>query len=100
MEYRIVRQVLGSKAFIPITEKEYQDIQTAKEGLVESLYLEEKYDLVLENFYEYEMELLRLSTHQMLFTNLSYSKFQNEINSVNRRIINLLSACLSSLHRS
>ena len=93
MEYRIVRQVLGNQTFIPITEKEYQDIQIAKEGLVESLFLEEKFDIVLENFYEYEMELLQLSTHQMLFRNLNYSKFQKEINSVNRRIINLLSAC-------
>lgn len=39
------------------------------------------------------MELLRLSTRQMLFRDFSYSKFQNEINSVNRRIVNLLSAC-------
>ncbi len=93
LEYRLVRQVLSSQTFVPISKNEYQDILVAKEGLMESLYLEEKFDIVLENFYEYEVELLRLSTHQMLFSNLSYSKFHNEINLINRRIVNLLSAC-------
>lgn len=93
MEYRILRQVLGSPIFLPISESEYRAIAIAKDGLVNSLYLEEKFDIVLENFYEYEMELLELSTRHMLFRNESYSKFHNEINSINRRIINLLSAC-------
>lgn len=100
MEYRIVRQVLGSRVYVSISESEYREIAIAKDGLVESLSLEEKFDIVLENFYEYEMELLRLSTHQMLFRNLSYSKFHNEINLVNRRIINLLSSCRLYINHS
>ena len=50
MRYGISKGVAG---FIEIDEAEYKLIKRAKENLYEALFLEEKLDLVTENYYEY-----------------------------------------------
>jgi hypothetical protein len=93
MKYGITKLVLGYSPFIAITEDEYKAIKASREFLFEALYLEQKLDLVTENFIEYEMILLSYSARQMMFPYLNYMRLQNEINNINRRIVNLLSAC-------
>jgi hypothetical protein len=92
MRYGITQQVLTSPGLVEISEQEYNNISLARKGLFEALYLEEKFDLVTENYFEYEKEILSSSTRFMVFGNQDYEWIQNERNLISRRIINLLSA--------
>ena len=92
MSFALTKTVLGYKLFIDISEEEYQAISNAKKNLLDALYLEEKLDIVIENYLEFEMELLASSTRQMVNRGQNYFWFQEEINKLNRRVVNLLSA--------
>lgn len=93
MKYGITKLVLGNSPFIEITEDEYKALKIARDFLFEALYLEQKFDLVTEDFIEYEMTLLSYAANHMMFSNLDYIRLQNEVNNINRRLVNLLSAC-------
>ena len=58
MEYGLKRLVLGSKAFVPISGNEYCAISEAQAGLFEAVFVEEKIDLVVENYLELETSFL------------------------------------------
>ena len=75
-----------------ISEQEYQAISLARRNLFEALFLEEKFDIVIENYYEYETELLSSASRFMLFGDLDPSQIQRERVLISRRIVNLLSA--------
>ena len=92
MKHGITQLVWTSPGLVGISEQEYRSISLARKNLFEALFLEEKFDLVTENYFEYETELLSLSTRFMVFGNQDYERMQSEMNLVNRRIINLLSA--------
>ncbi|MEQ1775014.1 MAG: hypothetical protein ABL891_14650 [Burkholderiales bacterium] len=93
MEYGLTRLAIGSKTVVPITKKEYSDLASAKVGLLNALFLEEKFDLVAENFLELETELLSSTARYMLHGKSNYNWFQFERNLINRRLLNLLSIC-------
>jgi hypothetical protein len=92
MQYGIKRLVSGGPKFLELTQDEYEDIKRARNHLLQVLYLEEKFDLLMQNYFEYEMELLRSATHTMLFLDISYNRMQDDMNSMIRQIVNLLSA--------
>lgn len=50
MKHIISTITLGSPGFIEIDEVEYNSIKDARQNLFEALYLEEKLDLVTENY--------------------------------------------------
>jgi len=93
MKFKITQFHPKKDICLDISEREYNEISSSKEALIEILFLEQKFDIVLENFLEFEMELLKLSNNNMVYRDLEYGKFQNEINTINRRVINLLTAC-------
>jgi hypothetical protein len=93
MKYAITPVVRHRADPIEITEDEYRAIATAKDGLIAFIGIEQKFDLVLENYAEYERELLALAVHQVVFRDVSYSSFQRETLTVVRRLSNLLSSC-------
>jgi hypothetical protein len=92
MEYGLARRVLGSPAFVPIAEDEYDAIRRAREGTLECMFLEEKFDLVVENHLEFETTLLEIVARDMIRQDQNYHSFQLERGLVDRRIANLLSA--------
>jgi hypothetical protein len=100
MIYGLSRYVIGSSAFVEISEEEYQKIKSAKVNSLEVLFIEEKFDVVIENYLELEISLLEITAGHMVLRNLSYAKFQNEINLVNRRLINILSSIRSYLDQT
>lgn len=100
MNYGLSRYVLGSAAFVDISEEEYQQIKLAQANLFEMLFIETKFDVVIENYLELEMSFLEIAAGHMVLQNLNYYRFQNERNSVNRRLVNLLSACRSYLDQT
>ncbi len=92
-KYQIRRYVGGSREFIEISEDEYGKLKAAKEALFQTLYMEEKLDIVLENYFEFEETVLKSALKHMLFRNQDYNWYQSEKRMISRRIINLLTAC-------
>ena len=100
MNYGLKRYLLGSPAFVDISGEEYSQIKLAKANLLEVLFIEEKFDVLIENYLELEMGFLEIAAGHMVLRNLSYTRLINEKNSINRRLINLLSACRSYLDQT
>lgn len=92
MEYGLTTMAMGSPTFVPISEGDYNQIKVAQDGLFECLFIEEKFDLVVENFLELETTLLELVARSMLYGGKDYQGFQVERGLINRRFINLLTA--------
>lgn len=91
MKYIISTRVADSPGFIEIDEAEFNLIKDAGENLFEALYLEENLDFVIENYYEYETDLLAISSRMMIYGD-EYFSMGRERNLISRRIVNLLSA--------
>jgi hypothetical protein len=79
-------------AFVEISDEEFRGVKLAKQRIVGSLGIEDKFDLVLANYADFERELLGLALHQMIYSDLSWSSMRLDIQTLNRRILNLLSA--------
>ena len=93
ISYELRCQVLDSEDAVSINEARYNELYHAQEVLLHALFIEEKLDLLLGNFVEYENELLSIGLSRMVFQRNDYTEFCDDINLVNRRLANLLSAC-------
>jgi hypothetical protein len=91
MVYNLRISALGQGAGIELTESEYSAIVTAMRRIYIARDIEEKLDLLLENFFEYERDLLSLSLRSSLFPPLDDQRIDLETQLINRRVINLLS---------
>lgn len=92
MDYGLARQVLDHKAFIQITESEFWEIEAAKDGLLQALFIEEKFDLVIENLLDLESTMLNSAVRGAYLHNQDWESYQEERGLLNRRLINLLTA--------
>jgi len=90
MKYYLTDFIYEKQEFYEISEDIYKNLLLSKSNLFQVLFIEEKLDLVVENYTEYEMELLNSSIHQMLYHNNNWSSYSNDINRISRRIVNLL----------
>jgi hypothetical protein len=97
ISYELRHHVLDSGGAISIDEAKYAEYGHAHEVLLNALYIEEKLDLLLENFVEYEEALLSIGLSRMVFQRNDWTEFRNDISMVNRRLVNLLSACRAYL---
>lgn len=91
MEYGLTRGVLSSDHFVPITEKGFTRTRLARDRSHRVLDIEEKLDMVLQNYVEYEHELLQITLRSALFNPGGWSDFRDIIHQINRRLVNLLS---------
>lgn len=92
MEFGLAKMTLGSRAFVPIGQADYDAIRLAREGLLEALGLEEKFNLVVDNYLDLEIGLLDSAAHHMVLLDADYRSFQLERALFNRRVMNLLTA--------
>ncbi len=90
MEYGLARRVLDTLAFVSFTESEFQEIKLAREGLRECLFMEEKFDLLIENYFELETTLFEIAARNMVRHQQDYRSIHLERNLIDRRIVNLL----------
>lgn len=93
MRYGITRTTLNCNNLLNISPQEFEDAKDARRNLFEVLSIEEKLNIVLENFAEFEPELIVNSLNQMMFSGRNWSLSMDEIHKVNRRLINLLTTC-------
>ena len=92
MKYYLTKIVQGRQEFLEIANEEYDQIVTSRRNLFQALFIEQKLDLIIENYVEYELELIKSTTYQMLFHNQSWAYYSSDINRIARRIVNLLTA--------
>jgi len=91
MKYVITRKLLGFNRSIEISRDEFVVVHKSKERLLIALGIEEKFDIVVENYKEYEQELLVLALNYMMALGVAdWSSFISDLHSVNRRVANLL----------
>ena len=91
MKYLLTQMILGNLTSIEITEQEYIKIETAKNNLLEILYIEEKFDMLIGNYLEVELDLLKYTAQYMIIANKTHTELRRGLNQISRRIINLLS---------
>lgn len=91
MKYLLTERTLGSSVTIKITEEEYKKIKTARNNLLEIFYIEEKFDILIGNYLEFELDLLKYAAHHMVRGSENRTELHRGLNQITRRIINLLS---------
>ena len=91
-KYQIRIYLSNRREFVDISKKEYLKIKLAKNNLYQALFIEEKLDLVLENFFEFENILLNTGLKHIIFKKLDPISFHEENRIINRNLVNLLSA--------
>src|SRR4249920_1570372 len=92
--------VLGSSTYVEISSQQFREIARAKECLIEAFYIEEKFSLIVDNYLEFEIDLLEGAARRMIRFKADYGEFQLDRTRVNRRLINLLSTCKSYVDQS
>lgn len=88
--YGLTLNVLGKVKTIPITADQFEEICRAKNFLVGSVRIEEKFDLLLENFAELERTLLDMALEHAVFSGKILVLLDGGRHLVNRRIVNFL----------
>ena len=92
MAHALARMVIGSPSEVRLTETEYEELKVARDAVLELLFAEEKYDLVVQNYLEFETELLGTTVQNILTNATDWQWFQSKRGLLNRRLVNLLSA--------
>jgi Trp operon repressor len=90
MKYLITKLILDFSQSIEISQEEFHRTKQAKANLITVLGLEEKLDLLLENFVDYERELLNLTLHTLLFRGFDWSSMRLDVQAISRRFTNYL----------
>ncbi len=92
MEHGLARLVFGSPKFIVLTQQEYGEIKLSRDLLLEGLFIEQKFDLLIDDYLEFETEVLEIGSMELVRGARGWMEYQDWRNSMNRRVINLLSA--------
>jgi hypothetical protein len=90
MRYTLKRRVLGVPDFILISEDAFNQWRSTQEHLVTAYNVEATFDLLLENYAEFEQDFLRLSLRLSLFGEQGEPLVPQR--EMNRRVTNLLSS--------
>jgi hypothetical protein len=93
MEYGITKASFDGEYFVPIMKDEFLNAWTSRENLAKALGVEEKFNIALENYLEYEGELLDITLRKAISRTAEWSSTADLIHRMNRRIVNLLSTC-------
>lgn len=83
--------VLGASKSLLIKKEMFDEISGAHSFYSDMILIEEKYDTVVENYYEFERELIEITARHMLF-DITDEAFFNQTSLINRRLLNLLAA--------
>lgn len=92
MEYFVSIQALGHFPKIQLDKQEFQNIKEARTALSHGLSIEEKYEIIISNYLEFEKEILEQSILFMAQNRFQYSdQFQKKLN-FNIKLVNLLTS--------
>jgi len=92
MRYALVTLAGMSSRVVEISRSQHDATVEAKAALLECLFIEEKFDLVIENYLELEMTLLECALGYLAAPLLDNQRADNDRALFNRRLMNLLSS--------
>lgn len=90
--YKISTYSLGKHDHVEITKEQYEEIRRTRQFISFGLALEEKLDLLAENYADFERELINMSVQHSVFYGSIESLLIESRHRVNRRLINLLTS--------
>jgi hypothetical protein len=93
MKYLIYQLNSKSSSEKLINETDYHEILISRSCLLEISLFEEKYNFIIENYIEFEKELLNISTQMMVLQIIDPVEMRECKNNLSRRIANLLTTC-------
>lgn len=102
MRYALRIRALGKYPEVELNNDEYESLKKARMALFNGLALEEKYEILISNYLELEREILDRATQSMIRNPSDYDDFFQVRMSLNRRLVNLLTAVrlyADQLHR-
>lgn len=86
------QKIIGHAPKLPINEELFEELAVARTALTAAFELEESYDLLLGNYVEVERELLTASASNAIRNLNDYQDFFELRSTINRRVVNLLTA--------
>lgn len=92
VKYVITQLVLGADGEIELSKHEYDKIRASKDGMSRVLDIEERLEALLGNFEEFELEVLRIANHNMIYIELTWDGMQSTRNLLGRRLLNFLAS--------
>jgi hypothetical protein len=93
MLFRVIQYLKHGTNTIDIIESQFNEIKKSKKVCLFARELEEKLILLLENYYEFETELLKLAETFRIWGHRDYQISMEERLLLDRRLVNLLTAC-------
>ncbi len=91
MVYGITSATVGDWRFVEISRKEFEDIKTAKTKLLVVLNVDEKFELLIENYAEFEHELGEIARRRRTDEG-EWTDAMDDLLQLNRRLANVLMA--------
>ncbi len=91
-KYALEALLSSSQASVLIGKNDFDAIALAHENLLAFVFAEEKFDLIVQGYTEFENELLNQTFQQLLNNAKNYNWQQEKRGQINRKLINLLSA--------
>ena len=93
MKHFFIKQmIIGATVALKIDEPEFEKLKHSREVLSSAKAIEEKYDLLVSNFFEFEKEVLYQLAQKMIFVKDSYQHMYEIQSELNRRVVNLLTS--------
>ena len=92
-EFYMRLMALSHPQKVEITREQFEDLECAVNIQTEALYIEQKYDFVMENYFEFEESILRCGLSKMLLAGRERKESNADTALFNRRIMNFLTAC-------
>lgn len=92
MRYVLTINSIGNYPDVNLECGDYESIKKAMLALTDGLAIEEKYNILISNYSEFEMEILKQSTQLMICFPLSYYDFFESRIGFDRKLVNLLTA--------
>lgn len=93
MEYRAICFSKEGIQRFSISLSDFEEARQKKNVVVELLSLEERFNILLENYAEFERELLDLTLDEALSFGGEWNTSIDKLHVVNRRLVNLLTTC-------
>lgn len=91
--YEISDGSLSERGILNVSETEFNELANARYAVLEYVSLEEKFDMVLENYKELESGLLNMSVEAACFPDMSYITSMERRRFVARKVSNFMSSC-------
>lgn len=92
MKYLLRIDVLAHTPEIEITVEKYSEYEKARKILLNALAIEEKYEILIANYLDFERQLLDITTEYMVREHRDYPDFFEVRLGLNIRQVNLLTA--------